>query len=49
MEKILVIHPNGMGDFIMFTPALNLLKKNFPNAKIDILITNKNINTLIYF
>ena len=47
MEKILVIHPNGMGDFIMFTPALNLLKKNFPNAKIDILITNKNIKSFI--
>ncbi|AVQ24297.1 glycosyltransferase family 9 protein [Fusobacterium periodonticum] len=47
MEKILIIHPNGMGDFIMFTPALNLLKKNFPNAKIDILITNKNIKQFI--
>lgn len=47
MEKILIIHPNGMGDFIMFTPALNLLKKNFPNTKIDILITNKNIKLFI--
>ena len=47
MEKILIIHPNGMGDFIMFTPALNLLKKNFPNSQIDILITNKNIKLFI--
>lgn len=47
MEKILVIHTNGMGDFIMFTPALKLLKEKFPNAKIDILITNKNIKTFL--
>lgn len=47
MNKILIIHPNGMGDFVTFTPALNLLKKAFPDAKLDILITNKNIKSFI--
>lgn len=47
MRKILVIHIGGMGDFIMFTPALNLLKSSFPEADLDILITNKNIRQFI--
>lgn len=34
--KILIIHPGGIGDVIMFTPAAKLLKNNFPDAKIDI-------------
>lgn len=47
MKKILIIHTNGMGDFIMFTPALKLLKEKFPDAQIDILITNKNIKKFL--
>lgn len=34
--KILIIHPGGIGDMVMFTPALKILKNNFPDAKIDI-------------
>lgn len=47
MEKILIIHTNGMGDFIMFTPALKLLKASYPTAQIDILITNHNLFNFI--
>ena len=36
--KILVVHSFGLGDTIMFTPALKLLQYNFPNAKIDFLV-----------
>lgn len=35
-RKILIIHPGGIGDLIMFTPAVRILKNNFPDAKIDI-------------
>ena len=36
--KILVIHSFGMGDMIMFTPALKELQKQFPKAQIDFLV-----------
>lgn len=35
-NKILIIHPGGIGDLIMFTPVIKILKNNFPDAKIDI-------------
>jgi len=35
-DKILIIHPGGIGDLIMFTPVIKILKNNFPSAKIDI-------------
>lgn len=41
-KKILIIHTYGMGDLIMFTPALQLLQKQYPNSQIDIYITQKN-------
>jgi len=37
--KVLIIHTWGIGDLVMFTPALRLLRQNFPEAQIDILIT----------
>ncbi len=36
--KILVIALSGIGDALMFTPALQLLKKNLPDAEIDALV-----------
>ena len=36
IHKILIINPGGIGDLIMFTPALQILKNNFPEAKIDV-------------
>jgi len=57
--KILVLALSGIGDALMFTPALKLLKKNLPDAEIDalvmykgaqeILASNKNLNSVVHF
>lgn len=57
MKKILVIHTFGIGDLIMFTPALSILEKYNTDFKIDFLLTqkgcksvlenNKNINNIM--
>lgn len=57
--KILVIALSGIGDALMFTPALSLLRKNLPDAEIDALVmysgakeiyqTNPNLNKVIHF
>ncbi len=39
--KILIIHTWGLGDMIMFTPTLRTLKKKFPDAEIDCLVTQR--------
>jgi len=31
-HKILIINPGGVGDLIMFSPALQILKNNFPDS-----------------
>jgi len=41
MKRILVIHTFGMGDMIMFTPALQELIKKYPDARIDFLVVQK--------
>jgi len=40
-KKILTISLSGIGNTILFTPFLNSLRKNFPNAKIDFLTLNQ--------
>ena len=57
--KILVIALSGIGDALMFTPALKLLRENIPTAEIDALVmykganeifaSNKNLNKVIHF
>lgn len=57
--KILVIALSGIGDALMFTPALKLLRKNLPEAEIDALVmykgaeeifsANENLNKVILF
>ena len=57
--KILILALSGIGDALMFTPALSILKKEMPDAEIDALVMigsaremferNKNINNVIYF
>lgn len=57
--KILVIALSGIGDALMFTPALKLLRQQLPEAEIDALVMfsavkemyerNKNINNVLYF
>jgi len=57
--KILVITLSGIGDALMFTPALGLLRKSLPDAEIDALVmyrgakeifeSNPNFNKVIHF
>ena len=57
--KILVLALSGIGDALMFTPALKLLRKNLPDAEIDalvmykgaqeFLVSNENLNEVIHF
>jgi len=41
VKRILVFAYHGIGNFIMYTPALKLLRENFPNARIDLQVGNK--------
>ena len=57
--KILIIALSGIGDALMFTPALKLLRKALPDAQIDILVmikgakdiynNNPHINNVYHF
>jgi len=57
--KILVIALSGIGDALMFTPALKLLRESIPDAEIDALVmyggakeiyqSNTNLNKVIHF
>jgi lipopolysaccharide heptosyltransferase II len=39
--KILIIALSGIGDALLFTPAASLIRKNFPDAKMDALVMFK--------
>jgi len=57
--KILILALSGIGDALMFTPALSLLRKSLPGAQIDALVMfrgvkdmyerNTDINNVYYF
>jgi len=57
--KILLIALSGIGDALMFTPALKLLKYSLPDAEINALVmykgaqeifqSNRNLSRIIYF
>lgn len=57
--KILIIALSGIGDALMFTPALKLLRSNLPGSVIDVLVmfegakdifaSNPNISTIHHF
>ena len=57
--KILILALSGIGDALMFTPALKLLRQSLPSAQIDTLAmykgtqeifnSNPHINKVIYF
>lgn len=57
--KILILALSGIGDALMFTPALKLLRQSNPTAQIDTLVmykgtkeiyhSNPNFNNVIYF
>ncbi len=40
VERILVFAYHGLGNFIMYTPALRLLRERYPNARIDLQVGN---------
>ena len=42
-DRILILALSGIGDALMFTPALTLLKNSFPDIQIDILTMFKGI------
>lgn len=44
--KILVNALSGIGDALMFTPALSILKKELPDSQIDVLVMFKGVKDL---
>lgn len=40
ISRILVFAYHGLGNFIMYTPALRLLRERYPNARIDLQVGN---------
>src|SRR6185503_1291382 len=40
INRILVFAYHGLGNFIMFTPALGLLRERYPAARIDLQVGN---------
>jgi heptosyltransferase-2 len=40
VERILVFAYHGLGNFIMYTPALSLLRERYPDARIDLQVGN---------
>lgn len=40
VDRILVFAYHGLGNFIMYTPALRLLRERYPNARIDLQVGN---------
>ena len=57
--KILILALSGIGDALMFTPALKLLRQSLPSAQIDALVmfkgtkeiyeTNRDLTSVIHF
>ena len=46
MNKILILALSGIGDALMFTPALKLLKADMPGAQIDALVMYKGVKDM---
>lgn len=42
IERILIIRPGGIGDFILLVPAMRILAEKFPHVKIDVLCEKRN-------
>lgn len=40
VSRVLVFAYHGLGNFIMFTPALRLLRERYPNARLDLQVGN---------
>ncbi len=44
--KILILALSGIGDALMFTPSLKLIRDKIPNAKIDVLVMFKGVKDI---
>ncbi len=44
--KILILALSGIGDALMFTPALQLIRKHFPQIQIDALVMHKSVQQI---
>ena len=44
--KILILALSGIGDALMFTPTLDKIKSEFPNAKVDVLAMFKGVEEI---
>lgn len=49
IKTVLIIHTGGLGDFIMFTPVVKLLKETFQNINLYVYTSNKFSYDLIKF
>lgn len=38
MERILVVHTGGIGDWVLFTPVVRVLKETWPGGDIDVIL-----------
>ena len=45
-SKILILALSGIGDALMFTPSLKLIKEKVPNIKIDVLVMFKGVKDI---
>jgi heptosyltransferase-2 len=46
LQKILIISLSGIGDAVMFSPALRLLRQTYPDATIDLLCMFKGVQEI---
>lgn len=44
--KILIIALSGIGDALMYTPSLVLIRKNFPDAQVDAIVMYKGVEDI---
>lgn len=42
VRRVLIIRPGGIGDAVLLLPSIDILKKTFPDAEIDVLCERRN-------
>ena len=40
-KKILIVHFGGTGDILMCTPAIRLLKRNYPSSEVRFIVSDR--------
>ncbi len=45
-KRILILALSGIGDALMFTPSLKVLRREYPNAQIDVLVMFKGVKEI---